>query len=198
MLVVVELQYWKVCIAKYKIFFFVKSNFTNIFGKDIFFLALWFWNDLVGKNSNIRRLNLTYVTPILWFLISRIFFNTESFYYRAAQPSTPFSYVLSAQSSTAAADNTKHWPHGQMHFHEKFHFIFFRVTRRKLTAIKLFFSSFSYFLQLQDICFKSKTIVQVFLYLRKIFLNSLERGEKKLVKYIMLEQKSWWKISSKH
>ena len=142
MLVVVELQYWKVCIAKYKIFFFVKSNFTNIFGKDIFFLALWFWNDLVGKNSNIRRLNLTYVTLILWFLITRIFFNTESFYYRAAQPSTPFSYVLSAQSSTAAADNTKHWPHGQMHFHEKFHFIFFRVTRRKLTAIKLFFLLF--------------------------------------------------------
>ena len=78
MLVVVELQYWKVCIAKYKIFFFVKSNFTNIFGKDIFFLALWFWNDLVGKNSNIRRLNLTYVTPIL----SMISDFTDFFQYR--------------------------------------------------------------------------------------------------------------------
>ena len=79
------------------------------------------------------------------------------------------------------------WPDA---FSRKFSFYFFRVTRRKRTAIKLFSSSFLYFLQLQDICFKSKTIVQVFLYLRKIFLNSLERGEKKLVKYIMLEQKS--------
>ena len=60
-------------------YFYVKSNFTNIFGKDISFLALWFWKDLVGKNSNTRRLNLTYVTLIQWFLISRIFFQYRIF-----------------------------------------------------------------------------------------------------------------------
>ena len=59
-------------------YFYVKSNFTNIFGKDIFFLALWCWNDLVGKNSNNRRLNLTYVTPIL----SMISDFTDFFQYR--------------------------------------------------------------------------------------------------------------------
>ena len=103
-------------------------------------------------------------------------------------PRFPMYCLLNHQQQQQTTQNID--PMARCIFTKIFILFFFRVTRRKLTAIKLFFSSFLYFLQLQDICFKSKTIVQVFLYLRKIFLNSLERGEKKLVKYIMLEQKS--------
>ena len=70
------------------------------------------------------------------------------------------------------------WPDA---FSRKISFYIFRVTRRKRTASNSFFF-FLYFLQLQDICFKSNTIVRNPI-ASKIFLNSLERGEKKIVKY---------------
>ena len=120
----------------------MKSNFTNIFGKDIFFLALWFWKDLVGKNSNTRRLNLTYVTPILWFLISRIFFQYRIFLLprcTAIHPVFLCTVCSIINSSSRQHKTLTPWPDA---FSRKISFYIFRVTRRKRTASNSFFFFF--------------------------------------------------------